>query len=57
MTFGSSVAADMLRRPRPLEVDILGPWNEFALPSVPMAFLTGILVTILYTLVPAGRLR
>jgi hypothetical protein len=38
-------------------VEILGPWTESALPSVPMAFLTAILVTGLYTLVPAGRLR
>jgi hypothetical protein len=57
VTFGTSVAADMLGRPRPLGVEILGAWNEFALPSLPMAFLTGILVTSLYTLVPAGRLR
>ena len=57
VTIGSIVAADMLRRPRPLGVEILGPWNESALPSVPMAFLTAVLVTALYTLVPAGRLR
>jgi tRNA A-37 threonylcarbamoyl transferase component Bud32 len=57
VTFASSLAADMLRRPRPLGVETLGPWEGPALPSVPMAFLTGILVTGLYTLVPAGRLR
>jgi hypothetical protein len=56
-TIGSVIAADMLRRPRPLGVETLGPWRESALPSVPMAFLTGILITGLYTLVPAGRLR
>jgi hypothetical protein len=38
-------------------VEILGSWTESPLPSVPMAFLTAILVTGLYTLVPAGRLR
>jgi len=56
-TIGSVLVVDMLRRPRPLGVEILGPWHESALPSVPMAFLTAILVTGLYTLVPAGRLR
>jgi tRNA A-37 threonylcarbamoyl transferase component Bud32 len=57
VTLGSSLAAGMLRRPRPLGVEILGHWEGPALPSLPMAFLTGILVTGLYTLVPAGRLR
>jgi tRNA A-37 threonylcarbamoyl transferase component Bud32 len=57
VTLGSSLAADMLRRPRPLGIEILGHWEGPALPSLPMAFLTGILVTGLYTLVPAGRLR
>ena len=56
-TIGSVIVADILQRPRPLGVEILGPWQESALPSVPMAFLTAILVTALYTLVPAGRLR
>jgi len=57
VTLGSTVASDLLHRPRPLGVEILGSWTESALPSVPMAFLTAILVTGLYTLVPAGRLR
>jgi tRNA A-37 threonylcarbamoyl transferase component Bud32 len=57
VTLGSITASDVLHRPRPLGVEILGPWTESALPSVPMAFLTAILVTALYTLVPAGRLR
>jgi tRNA A-37 threonylcarbamoyl transferase component Bud32 len=57
VTFGISVAADIIQRPRPLGVEILGAWDEPALPSRPMAFLTAILVTSLYTLVPAGRLR
>jgi len=57
VTLASTVASDALHRPRPLGVEILGPWTESALPSVPMAFLTAILVTGLYTLVPAGRLR
>jgi RIO1 family len=57
VTFGISVAADIIQRPRPLGVEILGAWSEPALPSRPMGFLTAILVTGLYTLVPAGRLR
>jgi len=57
VTLASTVASDALHRPRPLGVEILGPWTESALPSVPMAFLTAILITSLYTLVPAGRLR
>ena len=57
VTLASTVASDALHRPRPLGVEILGPWTESALPSVPMASLTAILVTSLYTLVPAGRLR
>ena len=56
-TLGSISTVEMLRRPRPLGVEILGSWEESALPSVPMAFLTAVLVTGLYTLVPAGRLR
>ena len=57
VTFWSTVAGDVLHRPRPLGVEILGAWKASALPSVQMAFLTAILVTALYTLVPAGRLR
>ncbi|HEV8423687.1 MAG TPA: hypothetical protein VGS14_00655, partial [Actinomycetes bacterium] len=57
VTLVISLAVDMLRRPRPLGVEALGDWNEFALPSLPMGILTAILVIGLYALVPAGRLR
>jgi tRNA A-37 threonylcarbamoyl transferase component Bud32 len=57
LTFASSLAVDLLRRPRPLGVEILAHWEGSALPSLPMTFLTGILVAALYTLVPAGQLR
>ncbi len=50
-------AAGMLRRPRPFEVEILGPWSGFSMPSLPMTVLTAFLVSTLYALVPAGRLR
>jgi tRNA A-37 threonylcarbamoyl transferase component Bud32 len=57
VTLVISLAVDMVRRPRPLGVEALGDWTEFAMPSLPMGILTAILVISLYTLVPAGRLR
>jgi membrane-associated phospholipid phosphatase/tRNA A-37 threonylcarbamoyl transferase component Bud32 len=50
-------AAGALRRPRPFEVEILGPWSGFSMPSLPMTVLSAFLVSSLYALVPAGRLR
>jgi tRNA A-37 threonylcarbamoyl transferase component Bud32/membrane-associated phospholipid phosphatase len=50
-------ATELLRRPRPFEVEILGPWTGFSMPSLPMTVLTAFLVSTLYALVPAGRLR
>ena len=47
----------MLARPRPLGIEILGGWEGFATPSRPVASLTGTLVGMLYSLVPAGRPR
>ena len=57
VSLGSITASDVFHRPRPLGMEVLGPWTESALPSMPMAFLTATLVTALYTLVPAGRPR
>jgi len=57
VSLGSITASDVFHRPRPLGMEVLGPWTETALPSMPMAFLTATLVTALYTLVPAGRPR
>jgi tRNA A-37 threonylcarbamoyl transferase component Bud32 len=57
VTLVISLALDMLRRPRPLGVEILGGWEGPTLPSLPFGILTGVLVISLYTLVPAGRLR
>src|SRR4030095_5864297 len=45
------------RRPRPFGVDIQASWGGWALPSVQVAFLTAILMGVLYTLVPEGRWR
>jgi tRNA A-37 threonylcarbamoyl transferase component Bud32/membrane-associated phospholipid phosphatase len=48
---------DLLFRPRPLGLEILGPWQGFALPSAPVLVLAALLVNALYALVPQGRLR
>ncbi len=53
----ATTAATTLRRPRPYEVEILGPWAGFSMPSLPMTVLTAFLVSTLYALVPPGRLR
>jgi tRNA A-37 threonylcarbamoyl transferase component Bud32 len=45
------------RRPRPFGVDLRAGWGGWALPSVPVAALTAMLMGVLYTLVPEGRWR
>jgi tRNA A-37 threonylcarbamoyl transferase component Bud32 len=49
--------AAIARRPRPFGVDLQASWGGWALPSVPVTFLTAILMGVLYTLVPEGRWR
>jgi tRNA A-37 threonylcarbamoyl transferase component Bud32/membrane-associated phospholipid phosphatase len=49
--------ATITRRPRPFGVDIRTSWGGWALPSMQVAFLTAILMGVLYTLVPEGRWR
>jgi membrane-associated phospholipid phosphatase/tRNA A-37 threonylcarbamoyl transferase component Bud32 len=49
--------ASLLRRPRPYEVEILGSWAGFSMPSMPMTVLSTFLVSMVYSLVPAGRYR
>jgi hypothetical protein len=51
------VLATITRRPRPFGVDLQTSWGGWALPSVPVAFLTAALMAVLYTLVPEGRWR
>jgi tRNA A-37 threonylcarbamoyl transferase component Bud32/membrane-associated phospholipid phosphatase len=46
-----------VRRPRPFGVVLEGPWAGWSMPSRPVAYLSAILVTMLYTLVPKGRWR
>jgi tRNA A-37 threonylcarbamoyl transferase component Bud32/membrane-associated phospholipid phosphatase len=53
----SGTIAELIERPRPLGIDILGYWSGYAMPSVPLAVLATFLVNSLYANVPAGRLR
>jgi tRNA A-37 threonylcarbamoyl transferase component Bud32 len=43
--------------PRPLGVEILGDWSGYAHPSRPVATITAVLMGMLYSLAPTGRLR
>jgi tRNA A-37 threonylcarbamoyl transferase component Bud32 len=43
--------------PRPLGVEIIGDWSGYANPSRPVATLSAILMGMLYSMAPAGRLR
>jgi membrane-associated phospholipid phosphatase/tRNA A-37 threonylcarbamoyl transferase component Bud32 len=47
----------VVRRPRPFGVALEGPWAGWSMPSRPVAYLSAILVTMLYSLVPKGRWR
>jgi membrane-associated phospholipid phosphatase len=47
----------LIQRPRPLNVDIIGHWQGFAMPSRPMAILAATGVNVLYAIVPHGPLR
>ncbi len=53
----TGLLAYMFVWPRPLGVEILGDWSGYANPSRPVAALTAILMGVLYSLAPAGRLR
>jgi tRNA A-37 threonylcarbamoyl transferase component Bud32 len=52
-----TVIMTVARRPRPFGVDLQASWGGWAMPSMQIAFLTAILMGILYTLVPEGRWR
>jgi membrane-associated phospholipid phosphatase/tRNA A-37 threonylcarbamoyl transferase component Bud32 len=49
--------ASAFQRPRPYDVEILGSWAGFSMPSVPMTLLSAFLMSMAYSLVPAGRPR
>ena len=52
-----SAVALQTRRPHPMGVEVLGPWEGFAMPSRPVAVLAAVLMVVLYGLVPQGPLR
>jgi membrane-associated phospholipid phosphatase/tRNA A-37 threonylcarbamoyl transferase component Bud32 len=56
VNIGASMAST-LQRPRPYEVEILGSWAGFSMPSLPMTVLSAFLVSTAYSLIPAGRYR
>jgi membrane-associated phospholipid phosphatase/tRNA A-37 threonylcarbamoyl transferase component Bud32 len=56
VNIGASMAST-LQRPRPYEVEILGSWAGFSMPSLNMTVLSAFLVSTVYCLVPAGRYR
>ncbi len=53
----AAVMATTLQRPRPFEVEIVGAWNGFSMPSLPMTVLAAFLVSTVYALVPPGTKR
>ena len=53
----ASGMAGALQRPRPYDVEMLGPWAGFSMPSLPMTVLSALLVSMAYSLIPAGRKR
>jgi len=56
VNIGASMTST-LQRPRPYEIEILGPWAGFSMPSLNMTVLSAFLISIAYSLVPAGRYR
>ncbi|MGY1590463.1 phosphatase PAP2 family protein [Geodermatophilus sp. SYSU D00708] len=53
----AALATVVLQRPRPYEVELLGEWSGFSMPSLPVTVLAAFLVSTVYALVPAGRPR
>ncbi len=53
----SATAEVIFDRPRPLGVELLGPWTDFAHPSRNATALAGASLGLLYTAVPQGRPR
>jgi tRNA A-37 threonylcarbamoyl transferase component Bud32 len=54
---GGTILGPVTQRPRPFGVEIREGWGGWSLPSLHVTFFAVGLVTILYTLVPEGRLR
>ena len=53
----AAAMATTLQRPRPFEVELLGSWSGFSMPSLPMTVLAAFLVSTVYALVPPGSKR
>ena len=53
----SYLLAQALERPRPLDAWIIGPWQGFSMPSIPVSGLAVTLIGITYSLIPHGRGR
>ena len=56
LQFGGVMLAT-LARPRPYGVTVIGGWSGFSMPSPPVGVFAGILVGVIYGLVPPGRWR
>jgi len=52
-----STLLEVLKRPQPYEVELIGRWAGYSMPSLPITVLSSFLVATLYSLVPAGRAR
>jgi hypothetical protein len=57
MQIVGEIVYELLSRPRPYGVTIIAGWAGFALPSMPVAALTAVLIGMVYSLVVAGRPR
>ncbi|WP_040338672.1 phosphatase PAP2 family protein [Candidatus Blastococcus massiliensis] len=53
----AALMATTLQRPRPFEVELLGSWSGFSMPSLPMTVLAAFLVSTVYSLIPPGSKR
>ena len=57
VTFLAIGLSAVVRRPRPFGVAVDGHWAAWAMPSRPVAYLSAVLVVMLYSLVPKGHWR
>ena len=53
----SYLLAQFLGRPRPYDAWIVGPWQGYSMPSIPMSGLAVTLVGLSYSLIPHGKAR
>jgi tRNA A-37 threonylcarbamoyl transferase component Bud32 len=53
----SYLLSQFLGRPRPYDAWIVGPWQGYSLPSIPMSGLAVTLVGLSYSLIPHGKAR